>query len=281
MKRYRIGVFSSILFICSIGLVSSNGEWDNTDIVPILECKINHGNGTCQTFWGYDNHNDQVKIITIGDNNKFIPSPQNRGQPFRFLPGVNRYAFSTNRNCDDETYLTWSVCFSGCKTATCDTNTNCQKGCDGVWLSGKTYDHCGVCGGNGTCDTNRISSSTTVFTTGKMTVINTTGRMTTGIEQTTGQATTSKPIVTTGKISVMQTTGIASTGSLSTGQQTTGRATTGRATTGQATTGQATTGQITTGQATTGQATTGSSVQDPCTNVSLLSCIILINIILV
>lgn len=55
-------------------------------IKPILECVTASGEKMLGTF-GYQNPNAREVEIPIGEQNKFIPEPLDRGQPNRFQPG--------------------------------------------------------------------------------------------------------------------------------------------------------------------------------------------------
>jgi hypothetical protein len=61
---------------------------------PVLECVVKNGSGTYTARFGYQNDNTAAVTIPVGPNNKFTPSPQNRGQTTVFQPGRVRNAFS-------------------------------------------------------------------------------------------------------------------------------------------------------------------------------------------
>lgn len=56
-------------------------------IYPLVECVLDNKNGTYTAFFGYDNTNSVPVTIPVGTNNRFSPSPENRGQPTTFAPG--------------------------------------------------------------------------------------------------------------------------------------------------------------------------------------------------
>lgn len=56
-------------------------------IHPILECIVDHGNGTFTAHFGYDNENVWSSNVPIGTDNHVQPTPQDRGQPTDFVPG--------------------------------------------------------------------------------------------------------------------------------------------------------------------------------------------------
>ncbi|MBT9544433.1 MAG: S8 family serine peptidase [Candidatus Sericytochromatia bacterium] len=69
---------------------------------PILECVRHNLNGSYTAFFGYKNENDGPVSLPIGENNRFNPGPQDRGQPYNFLPGRTPFypnaAFSVDFN---------------------------------------------------------------------------------------------------------------------------------------------------------------------------------------
>ncbi len=56
-------------------------------LTPIVECVETLPGGQKVARIGYDNKNNFTLNIPIGQNNKFIPNPQNRNQPVSFLSG--------------------------------------------------------------------------------------------------------------------------------------------------------------------------------------------------
>ena len=65
---------------------------------PILEC-VFHDTGTGQynSLWGYSN-NGSTTTIAVGCNNKFSPTPQNRGQPTSIQAGTHDNVFVVTWN---------------------------------------------------------------------------------------------------------------------------------------------------------------------------------------
>jgi len=156
----------SLLMVYSIEYTASHSSDESSyPIHPILDCKINYGNNTCISFWGYHNMNTHQKAVPVSNNNKFLPGISDRGQLHRFEPGEYHYVFSVLRNCSEEPLLTWKLCYNGCRTATSDLDSNCPKGCDNIYFSNSVYDLCGICGGdNSTCNQTTDSFSTTSST---------------------------------------------------------------------------------------------------------------------
>jgi len=58
------------------------------DLSPIFECAFKLPDGSYQSAWGYDNETGAVKTFQAGgDQNRFTPSPGDRGQPSTFQLG--------------------------------------------------------------------------------------------------------------------------------------------------------------------------------------------------
>ncbi len=86
-------------------------------ITPLVECVKNNGGGSYTAKFGYRNDNTKSVFVPVGTNNKFSPTPENRGQPTIFLPGRNYEVFSVNF---DGRNLVWNI-FS--KKATASKNS--------------------------------------------------------------------------------------------------------------------------------------------------------------
>lgn len=86
-------------------------------ITTLVECVKNNGGGSYTAKFGYRNDNTKSVFVPVGANNKFSPSPENRGQPTIFLPGRNYEVFSVNF---DGRNLVWNI-FS--KKATASKNS--------------------------------------------------------------------------------------------------------------------------------------------------------------
>jgi hypothetical protein len=86
-------------------------------ITPLVECVKNNGGGSYTAKFGYRNDNTKSVFVPVGTNNKFSPTPENRGQPTIFLTGRNYEVFSVNF---DGRNLVWNI-FS--KKATASKNS--------------------------------------------------------------------------------------------------------------------------------------------------------------
>ena len=79
----------------------------DVDINPILECvEFNANDNTYIAHFGYLNEGTENIIIPAGDENKFTPSPVDRGQTFNFLPGRQTNVFEVEF---DGTDLVWTL----------------------------------------------------------------------------------------------------------------------------------------------------------------------------
>lgn len=73
---------------------------------PVLECVAQNTDGTYTAKFGYKNDNSGEVTIPVGANNKFTPTPINRGQTTIFQPGRIRYAFEVVFNGNN---LVWTL----------------------------------------------------------------------------------------------------------------------------------------------------------------------------
>ena len=103
---------SRILLVLVSLLFLSAQRSDATEIIPIVECVANNGNGTYTAYWGYDSHYGSDKYIQAGKNtgttdwNFFQPDPLVRpGQVSTFLNGRQYFVFSTIFSTSD----TWTI----------------------------------------------------------------------------------------------------------------------------------------------------------------------------
>lgn len=63
-------------------------------VEPLSQCVIQNSDGTFAAVMGYRNTNAFDILIKVGAANKFEPGAANRGQPERFLKGLNNAAFT-------------------------------------------------------------------------------------------------------------------------------------------------------------------------------------------
>jgi hypothetical protein len=64
------------------------------EILPIMNCVTNNGNGTYTAYFGYNNKNSVSVFIPIYAQNKISPDPWDRGQPGVFKVGVQERVIS-------------------------------------------------------------------------------------------------------------------------------------------------------------------------------------------
>ncbi len=103
----RVLTLSLIAFACFASVRAQTRQ----PIVPFLdEVIINSTSGRATAYFGYSNPNANAVTLNVGDPvNYFFPSPQNRGQTTRFVPGTHHYAFASLFLYADEPTLTWIV----------------------------------------------------------------------------------------------------------------------------------------------------------------------------
>src|ERR1700722_1876628 len=77
-----------------------------TAVIPVFECVVNNGEDAYEAWFGYQNDNDTGVIIPVGADNRFTSTPEERGQASTFLPGRQRFIFSTPL---DGSSLVWSL----------------------------------------------------------------------------------------------------------------------------------------------------------------------------
>ena len=63
-------------------------------LIPLLECVDNNGDGTFTAHFGYLNQSATTITLPIGPKNMFVPGQTDFGQPTVFLPGEHLNVFS-------------------------------------------------------------------------------------------------------------------------------------------------------------------------------------------
>ncbi len=81
-----LGMVLSIALILP-GFSEAHTDNHKAPVYPILECVTAGANGSYTALFGYKNENSFTVTIPIGSNNKFSPSPIDRGQTTVFKPG--------------------------------------------------------------------------------------------------------------------------------------------------------------------------------------------------
>jgi len=64
------------------------------EILPVMNCVTNNGDGTYTAYFGYNNKNSVSVFIPVYSQNKISPDPWDRGQPGVFKVGVQEKVFS-------------------------------------------------------------------------------------------------------------------------------------------------------------------------------------------
>jgi hypothetical protein len=105
--RARVSTLAMVSLVATGAFGLMAGTATASQQSPILEC-VFHDTGTGQynSLWGYSN-NGSATTISIGSNNNFSPSPQNRGQPTSIKAGTNHNVFVVTWNGSGS--LTWTL----------------------------------------------------------------------------------------------------------------------------------------------------------------------------
>jgi uncharacterized repeat protein (TIGR01451 family) len=80
-----------------------------------VSCVTTEGSTYSATF-GYSNDDTQANTVPVGDENRFSPAPENRGQPTTFEPGNHEKVFTVS-GIPAGTSLIWSVTSDTTRTA--------------------------------------------------------------------------------------------------------------------------------------------------------------------
>jgi len=121
--NYTTGLNYNTTYELSTHTVDATGNVNQTwvnktsktslQVSPVLECVIDNGDSTYTAYFGYNNPNPYSVIIPVGSvypENKFNPSPEDRGQPSTFLPGRTPYYPNAAFNVVfDGSNLVWSL----------------------------------------------------------------------------------------------------------------------------------------------------------------------------
>lgn len=111
-------LYAITFFVLLTGIANSQS------ISPIIEETINIGNGNYYSLIGYNNTSGSIQNIPIGSspNNRFNPTPQDRGQPTTFQTGRQYGVFTVNITYGSN--VTWLL-----------TNRTATTGTRNVWLT--------------------------------------------------------------------------------------------------------------------------------------------------
>lgn len=93
MKSYRSFTLAVLFLFITAGLSSSA---DGQNVTPLLDCiEYDAATDTVTAHLGYDSREpNAVSQVLVGNDNRFVPNPANRGQNVLYLPGLHQRAFS-------------------------------------------------------------------------------------------------------------------------------------------------------------------------------------------
>ncbi len=146
-SRLRSALWTSMLAASVLFPAFARAQSD--PVRPILECVEHLGGGAYRAHFGYLNENAVEVTIPVGSDNRFTPSPQDRGQPTLFSPGRTPYYPNAAFQVDfDGNPLVWTL--DG-RTSTASDNPvqRCAVCGDGVVEGGEECDDGGTVGGDG------------------------------------------------------------------------------------------------------------------------------------
>jgi len=67
---------------------------DKPNLIPLLDCVEKLPDGKYKAHFGYKNDNNKKVDVDIGKFNRFVPNPENRGQPEEFKKGTYHEVFT-------------------------------------------------------------------------------------------------------------------------------------------------------------------------------------------
>ncbi len=85
---------------------SCAADCDCTEIEPLLDCVIDHGDGRFTASFGFRNAADRAGSIALGPENRFSTGEARRGQPLFFPPGESHDVFQVT---SAESEMTWTL----------------------------------------------------------------------------------------------------------------------------------------------------------------------------
>lgn len=120
---------------------------DHAAIVPIAERVIPIAPGQYRATFGYRNGGSTTVSMPVGAENRFLPDPQDRGQPTTFLPGRRANMFAV---VFDGRPLTWRLGGHTVTVSAADSSTPGDDGSGGTGGSGSGSGSSGSGSGTGT-----------------------------------------------------------------------------------------------------------------------------------
>lgn len=117
-KKMRFGALvTGLAAVLSMMSFSANADTylKGQHIEPAYEGWRETDNGTFMMIFGYHNENWAEEIdLPVGENNKFSPGLEDRGQPTHFLPRRNRFTFEVEVPKDwGDKELAWTITAHG------------------------------------------------------------------------------------------------------------------------------------------------------------------------
>ena len=99
-----VGISAVLLPIVSPVITKADGE---DELIPFLECVTDNGKGTFTAHFGYVNQTSHRIVVPLEPDNKFDPSPHDRGQPTIFDPGEHSEVFQVTFDGTDGKKIEW------------------------------------------------------------------------------------------------------------------------------------------------------------------------------
>jgi hypothetical protein len=105
MRRISI-VVGALVAGMLLAVATAPGAGAAGSVKPKLVCVFADESGGYTAVWGYENTTGAVVEIAVGGDNRFDPTPRDRGQPTRFEEGSPTNVFTTTW---DGTNLSWRI----------------------------------------------------------------------------------------------------------------------------------------------------------------------------
>lgn len=98
-------------------------------VTPEFNCVDDLGGDTCRFWWGYANNETGNVSLTVGPDNSFVPSPQDRGQNTFFSAQTSEVnAFSYDASCAGNVD-TWSLNHTSLESDITNVSETCSNIC--------------------------------------------------------------------------------------------------------------------------------------------------------
>jgi hypothetical protein len=91
----RVALGALVVGIAAFALAPAEARADEGDnVTPVFECAQVNADGSSTAFFGYLSPSREPQQVELGSDNRFSPSPADRGQPSTFSPGRHVSVFS-------------------------------------------------------------------------------------------------------------------------------------------------------------------------------------------